>query len=261
MARTWTKRTTLVDSKKSVVDVEFAPRALSLQLAACCADGCVRIYEAQDVLNLNQWTQQHEISVTAPGARGLFGLPASISWNPAANPNAHSAAGSAALSCAVTAPLIAVGTEHGGNPAVSSFSMPAGGSGRVGDVAMLGVWELNEASGGQWTLALRIAEVHESVHDVAFAPNLGRSFHLLAAATDLCVVLVRIDPPRPAAPQQAAAVSGDLSQSAAPKPSYKVFRLQLPSEASAGSSALQPYNQTWRVAWNVTGSSTQLFVN
>ena len=266
------------------MDVEFSSRALSLQLAACCADGCVRIYEAPDVLNMTQWMQQHEISVIAQGTRGLFGLPASISWNPAANPNAHSATGSMALSCAVTAPLIAVGTEHGGNPAVSSAgSLPVAatatgpsasaaistftstsastttstGGGR-GDVAMLGVWELNEAS-GQWALALRVAEVHESVHDVAFAPNLGRSFHLLAAATDLCVVLVRIEPLRAATHSQAqsqqssAAAGGDLSRA-----SYKVHRLLLPSEASTAP-ALQPYHQTWRVAWNVTGITCTLY--
>lgn len=29
--------------------------------AMCSADGCVRIYEAPDVMNLSQWTLQHEI--------------------------------------------------------------------------------------------------------------------------------------------------------------------------------------------------------
>ncbi|MEQ2161401.1 hypothetical protein GOODEAATRI_009296, partial [Goodea atripinnis] len=56
------KRTTLVDSRTSVTDVKFAPKHMGLMLATCSADGVVRIYEAPDVMNLSQWSLQHEIS-------------------------------------------------------------------------------------------------------------------------------------------------------------------------------------------------------
>ncbi|KAL3858692.1 hypothetical protein ACJMK2_008983 [Sinanodonta woodiana] len=60
--RTWLRRSSLVDSRTSVTDVKFAPKHLGLQLATCSADGIVRIYEAPDVMNLNQWSLQNEIS-------------------------------------------------------------------------------------------------------------------------------------------------------------------------------------------------------
>jgi nucleoporin SEH1 len=60
--RHWIRRTNLVDSRTSVTDVKFAPKALGLLLATCSSDGVIRIYEAPDVMNLSQWTLQHDIS-------------------------------------------------------------------------------------------------------------------------------------------------------------------------------------------------------
>ncbi|XP_076992175.1 nucleoporin SEH1 isoform X6 [Tamandua tetradactyla] len=70
----WVKRTTLVDSRTSVTDVKFAPKHMGLMLATCSADGIVRIYEAPDVMNLSQWSLQHEISCKLSCS--------CISWNP-----------------------------------------------------------------------------------------------------------------------------------------------------------------------------------
>uniref|UniRef100_A0A3Q2DWC4 SEH1-like (S. cerevisiae) n=1 Tax=Cyprinodon variegatus TaxID=28743 RepID=A0A3Q2DWC4_CYPVA len=70
----WIKRTTLVDSRTSVTDVKFAPKHMGLMLATCSADGVVRIYEAPDVMNLSQWSLQHEISCKLSCS--------CISWNP-----------------------------------------------------------------------------------------------------------------------------------------------------------------------------------
>ena len=50
-----------MDSRTSVTDVKFAPRHMGLMLATCSADGTVRIYEATDVMNLSEWSLQHEI--------------------------------------------------------------------------------------------------------------------------------------------------------------------------------------------------------
>lgn len=57
----WIRRTTLVDSRTSVTDVEFGPKYLGLLLATASSDGIIRIYEAPDVMNLSQWPVQHEI--------------------------------------------------------------------------------------------------------------------------------------------------------------------------------------------------------
>jgi WD40 repeat protein len=63
-----------VDSRTSVTDIKFAPKSLGLLLATCSADGVVRIYEAPDVMNLSQWTLQHEVSCKLPCS--------CLSWNP-----------------------------------------------------------------------------------------------------------------------------------------------------------------------------------
>eukprot|EP00127_Corallochytrium_limacisporum_P003170 Clim_evm19s147 gene=Clim_evmTU19s147 len=61
--RSWRLAAKLVDSKKQIRDLEFAPRHLGLQLATASADGTVRIYEAQDIMNLEHWPIMHEIEV------------------------------------------------------------------------------------------------------------------------------------------------------------------------------------------------------
>lgn len=72
--RHWIRRTNLVDSRTSVTDVKFAPKTLGLLLATCSADGVVRIYEAPDVMNLSQWTLQHDITCKLQCS--------CIAWNP-----------------------------------------------------------------------------------------------------------------------------------------------------------------------------------
>jgi len=72
--RHWVRRTNLVDSRTSVTDIKFAPKSLGLLLATCSADGVMRIYEAPDVMNLSQWTLQHEVSCKLPCS--------CLSWNP-----------------------------------------------------------------------------------------------------------------------------------------------------------------------------------
>ncbi len=62
---------------------------MGLMLATCSADGVVRIYEAPDVMNLSQWSLQHEISCKLSCS--------CISWNPSSS-RAHS-------------PMIAVGSD------------------------------------------------------------------------------------------------------------------------------------------------------
>lgn len=54
-ASRWTAKTQLTEARKAVSCLEFAPRHFGLKLATGSADGCVRIYEAVDVMNLAQW--------------------------------------------------------------------------------------------------------------------------------------------------------------------------------------------------------------
>ncbi|KAG2467305.1 nucleoporin SEH1 isoform X1 [Polypterus senegalus] len=189
----WIKRTTLVDSRTSVTDVKFAPKHMGLMLTTCSADGVVRIYEAPDVMNLSQWSLQHEISCKLSCS--------CISWNPSSS-RAHS-------------PMLAVGSDDN-NPNL---------------VGKVHIYEYNENT-RKYAKAETLSMVTDPVHDVAFAPNLGRSFHVLAVATkDVCIfnlVPLRKEPSSTSGPTK--------------------FDIQTVAQFEHHNS------QVWRVSWNITST-------
>jgi len=151
----WVKKTSLVDSRTSVTDVKFGPKQLGLILATCSADGTVRIYEAPDVMNLSQWSLQHEIHCKLPCS--------CISWNPSLS-RLHS-------------PMIAVGSDDTG-----ATGAPAG---------KVFVYEYSDSS-RRWLKVETFSTITDPVHDIAFAPNIGRSYHVLAVASkDLRIITLR----------------------------------------------------------------------
>ncbi|KAB1258295.1 Nucleoporin SEH1 [Camelus dromedarius] len=117
---------------------------MGLMLATCSADGIVRVYEAPDVMNLSQWSLQHEISCKLSCS--------CISWNPSSS-RAHP-------------PMIAVGSDDSSPNAMAKAQ----------------IFEYNENT-RKYAKAETLMTVTDPVHDIAFAPNLGRSFHILAIAT------------------------------------------------------------------------------
>ncbi|XP_069813905.1 nucleoporin SEH1 isoform X1 [Dendropsophus ebraccatus] len=189
----WVKRTTLVDSRTSVTDVKFAPKHIGLMLATCSADGVVRIYEAPDVMNLSQWSLQHEISCKLSCS--------CISWNPSSS-RAHS-------------PTIAVGSDD------SSPNI-------MGKVQ---IYEYNENT-RKYVKAETFMTVTDPVHDLAFAPNLGRSFHILAVASKD----VRIFTMKPLRKELTS--SGGVTK----------FEIHTVAQFDNHNS------QVWRVSWNITGT-------
>uniref|UniRef100_H3AFD6 SEH1 like nucleoporin n=1 Tax=Latimeria chalumnae TaxID=7897 RepID=H3AFD6_LATCH len=189
----WVKRTTLVDSRTSVTDVKFAPKLMGLMLATCSADGVVRIYEAPDVMNLSQWSLQHEISCKLSCS--------CISWNPSSS-RAHSA-------------MIAVGSDDNSSNVAGKVQ----------------IYEYNENT-RKYAKAETLVTVTDPVHDIAFAPNLGRSFHILAVATRD----VRIFTLKP--------LRKELTSSGG---STK-FEIQTVAQFDNHNS------QVWRVSWNITGT-------
>uniref|UniRef100_A0A8C4KYE3 Nucleoporin SEH1 n=1 Tax=Equus asinus TaxID=9793 RepID=A0A8C4KYE3_EQUAS len=189
----WVKRTTLVDSRTSVTDVKFAPKHMGLMLATCSADGIVRIYEAPDVMNLSQWSLQHEISCKLSCS--------CISWNPSSS-RAHS-------------PMIAVGSDDSSPNAMAKVQ----------------IFEYNENT-RKYAKAETLMTVTDPVHDISFAPNLGRSFHILAIATKD----VRIFTLKP--------VRKELSSSGGPTK----FEIHIVAQFDNHNS------QVWRVSWNITGT-------
>ncbi|CAD6225448.1 GSCOCG00005683001-RA-CDS [Cotesia congregata] len=151
--RHWIRRTNLVDSRTSVTDVKFGPKTLGLILATCSADGVIRIYEAPDVMNLSQWTLQHDINCKLACS--------CISWNPSMS--------------RLHPPMIAVGSDD--------TNAAAGGK--------VFIYEYSDNS-RRWTRTETISNVVEPVHDIAFSSNLGRSYHTLAIATkDVRIVTLK----------------------------------------------------------------------
>ncbi len=72
---TWKKRATLTDSPYAITDVQFAPRKFGLKLAACTADGMVRVYEASDPLNLSAWEVEDFSTLEGSGCTALSWCP------------------------------------------------------------------------------------------------------------------------------------------------------------------------------------------
>ncbi|XP_052816502.1 nucleoporin SEH1-like isoform X2 [Mya arenaria] len=191
--RSWIKRASLVDSRTAVTDVKFAPKHLGLQLATCSADGIVRVYEAPDVMNLSQWSLQHEIPCKLRCS--------CLSWNTSRR---HPQ-------------MLAVGSDDP-NPS-------AGGK--------VQIYEYNDAT-RKWNKVETIAMVTDPVHDVAFSPNLGRSYHLLAIATKT-LKIISIEPLR-----RDATLSGQTG--------LTKFELRQIGDFN------QHDSQVWRVCWNVLGT-------
>ena len=76
----WVEKAKLLDARRSVSTVQFAPRHLGLLLATGSADGFVRIYEAIDVMNLNHWPLKGSIELEdGNNERNELGVTA-ISW-------------------------------------------------------------------------------------------------------------------------------------------------------------------------------------
>lgn len=197
MSVAWKRVHTLVEARSAVMDVAFAPKALGLMLATCAADGLVRIYEAYDVMNLSQWTPTQAINTRLPSC-------ACLSWNPPLGRTGGS--------------LLAVGSD---DCHATGGAAPAAPSGPR--VLVYGMQE-----SGQFTQVAAMATITSPVHDLAFAPNPGRSFHTLAVAADeLRIVTLR--------PKQGSEEGQSLELALAAK--FGEFGATV-----------------WRVSWNVTGT-------
>eukprot|EP01132_Coremiostelium_polycephalum_P009324 gene9324-11431_t len=151
----WQLKAPLVDSRDNVTDIKFAPKAFGLRLATCSSDGFVRIYEAMDIMNLSQWSPVEEFE-------SQKGTSNCISWNPSSYDK----------------PMIAVGSNE----------------------PFIKIWEYNESI-RKWvhldtlstgssstthfgsTSNIDPTDSSKAIHDVCWAPNMGRSYHLIASAS------------------------------------------------------------------------------
>ncbi|KAL4703472.1 hypothetical protein ACJJTC_010344 [Scirpophaga incertulas] len=205
--RTWVKRSNLVDSRTSVTDVKFGPKHLGLLLVTCSADGIIRIYEAPDVMNLAQWTLQHEIPTKVSIS--------CLSWNPSLSK--------------VNPPMLAVGSDE---PNTTNAIANVQSDKSTACNGKVFIYEYSDGS-RRWSRTECLAAVQEPVNDLAFAPSLGRSFHLLAVATK-DVRIIKMEP---------------LTDWNNPNNGSGA---RFKSEVVAAFE--DHYSCVWRVCWNVTGT-------
>lgn len=192
LASRWTIRAALTEARRSVTCVEFAPRHWGLKLAVGSADGCVRIYEAVDVMNLSQWPLAATLQSFAEGNH--LGCTC-LSWS------------------------------------TGRFEPPtlvAGGSHVV-------IYRYSE-SARSWLPLLQLPPPEKGdVLDVAWAPNVGRRFHLIASAEDQELRIYRL------------AREMNIESGNAGAPGTTETNLTLESPQTINTNA-------WRCQWNVTGT-------
>lgn len=208
----WTLKTTLSESRKSVNDVEFAPRHLGLKIATASADGFVRIYEAPDVFSLNMWQLEQSIEVEQT-------VPVPLSSQTAAGEAGGGGGASSSKS------------EHGLTCLtwnVCPFEPAKLAVGGYSSRAVVLTQDTNDNGGPtKWREECVLGEHTGIIHDIAWAPAMGRSYHLIATASR--------------------------------EPSFKVHTLQRLENGSLQYTATQTieavgHSAIWRVAWNATGT-------
>ncbi|VDL99240.1 unnamed protein product [Schistocephalus solidus] len=229
----WVRRAHLVDPRTSVTGLQFAPRFLGLQLAAISTDGILRIYEAQDVMNLSQWTLQFDFGTKMNGS--------CLAWSQSRIDPPLIAVGSSARD------ITSAGTDLGMNQSSSqavgaAYSEPSLVRGK------LVIYEYSEGA-RHWQLIQDVAGLKDAVFDLAFAPSMGQSYHTLAVGSTE-VLILRINFVDAASELSAR----DESDAASPGSALPERR-----SGAYAVSILARFNQhrgrVWRVSWNITGQS------
>jgi nucleoporin SEH1 len=140
------------------------------------------------------------------------------------------------------------------------------------------VWEFNEKH-RRWQVIARLDTHTGPVHDIAWAPNLGRSYHLIATASDdhfVRIFKLAKDSSSSAsadvsdatsAAAASAASSGDSAAAAGAVVAATPGGAVAASSSSAAAESSSSWNvrelaafddhkaSVWRVEWNVTGST------
>ncbi|RUS30931.1 WD40-repeat-containing domain protein [Jimgerdemannia flammicorona] len=229
----WAEKARLVESRGSVQDIEFSPSHMGLKLAICAADGIVRIYEAMEVTNIAHWTQPEEFEIFSPSTGG-GGVGGTASLTPATASTVGSGSalreteGSYCLSWypgKFLSPMMAVGCGKENCAKIFKFD------------SATNKWFAAEVLGG-----------HEGiVHDIAWAPNMGRSYQLIATACkDHHVRIFKLTEEHVVSGSQTGGPpgSGGINR----QPGIKRFRVETVANFSDHGA------EVWRVEWNVTGT-------
>ena len=240
-ASRWVQKATLSDARRAVTSVEFAPRHLGLRLASGSADGVVRIYEALDTMNLNHWKLDGVIEAEVEDDNAGKNDSGQQKMNMGVGGGTGGENSNSYLS-------------SNENMGVSSLSWCTGrfepatlvvgfSSGRAS------VYRYDDGT-RSWLEAIRLpnhatsAGIPRGVLDVAWAPNVGRSYHLIATCgKDNRLKVHRLKRGRGSGKGDEG--SSSQQQSAAPSPSSSLVY--------EGTEDLDQ-SEVWRCQWNLTGT-------
>lgn len=193
----WAEKARLVDSRGTVQDIAFAPHHAGLKLAVISVDGVLRFYEAMDAMNLAHWTLMEDVDVVASNGSAARerGVEFCLDW-------CHSRFQPAQL-------VVGCGKENCAK-----------------------VFKFNDIA-RTWTVIETLTGHTDTVHGVAWAPSIGKSFQMIATACkDKHVRIFKLHP-----------VEQD-SDSA----SSSVYRVEMVA-------AFSDHNaEVWRVEWNIVGN-------
>lgn len=163
-SRRWNVKASLTEARRGVSCVEFAPRHWGLKLATGSHDGCVRIYEAVDVMNLAQWP----VSATLPA------FASTLEDSPSSSLSSTSAATAAATTTVGSCTCLSWCTGRFDPPTLAV----GGGSGASSHLLIYRYSDAQRA----WQAVVQLSV--PDILDVAWAPNVGRRYHSIAVATE-----------------------------------------------------------------------------
>jgi len=306
----WHKRAQLSDARDSVNEIKFAPRHMGLKIAAGSADGHVRVYEATDATSLAHWEFSDEFEAEPSSTGGV----ACLAWTTSpfdtammvvgggsgmakVRAAAHSSIGWRLLSpLGASCPaVVARGDNHRSSAATLPLLLLSHAPCtwplfygvalylivRRPSLALLAcpqVWGYAPAA-RRWLPMLELRGHGGRVQDVAWAPNVGRSYHLIVTGdANGAVTIWKLQPDSTAdyAPDAAAAAASTTSPQlhasasshpadgaadggAAAAPGGRQWSVRKLPGASAEASVAAVFEDhrgmpVWRVEWNVTGT-------
>ena len=203
----WVMRASLTEARRGVTCVEFAPRYWGLKLAVGSADGCVRIYEAIDIMNLSQWPLAATLQAFADTSSNQGCT--TLSWSTGR----------------FEPPTLIAGGTH----------------------LVIYRYSKSPSTGTQaWYPLLKLPSPDKGdIFSVAWAPNVGRRFHVIASAEDDQLKIYTLS--REFSPPSSTSGSGGGNSSTT---TAAAANTKAPTILKTQTIA----TPAWRVQWNVTGT-------
>ncbi|KAL7570663.1 hypothetical protein ACA910_014936 [Epithemia clementina (nom. ined.)] len=253
----WMSRASLTDARRATTCLEFAPRHWGLKLAVGSADGCVRIYEAHDVMNLAQWPLLATLQ---------------LSTSSSSNHATSSAGNASSTSTTTSLPPQQVSSLSWCTGRFEPLTLVVAGTNQ------LVIYRYVEGTAHAWQSILQLDHTSSSggcsFLNVAWAPNVGRRYHYIAATTNpdgqlKVYKLARTDMMTTTATNSSsstAAAKKETTSSSSQQQQQQQQQQQTLSTAPSSSSSLahglllewsqtlEPTHAAWNCQWNVTGT-------